>query len=83
MAEFIEIVDSIMGSSKTNRLLEWIDNNPDERYLYVSPLLSEIDKDSRLQNNLKYVTFENPENVDSETKSDDLLSKLKENERAK
>ena len=36
MAEFIEIVDSIMGSSKTNRLLEWIDNNPDERYLYVS-----------------------------------------------
>ena len=79
MAEFIEIVDSIMGSSKTNRLLEWIDNNPDEKYLYVSPLLSEIDKDSRLQNNLKYVTFENPENVDSETKSDDLLSKLKEN----
>ena len=75
MAEFFEIVDSIMGSSKTNRLLEWIDNNPDEKYLYVSPLLSEIDKDSRLQNNLKYVTLENPENVDSEAKSDDLLSK--------
>lgn len=79
MAEYIEIVDSIMGSSKTNKILEWIDNNPDEKYLYVSPLLSEIDKDSRLQNNLKYVTFEHPEVVDSETKSDDLLLKLKNN----
>ena len=55
MAEFIEIVDSIMGSSKTNRLLEWIDNNSDEKYLYVSPLLSEIDKDSRLQNILTFL----------------------------
>ena len=78
MADFIEIVDSIMGSSKTNRILEWMDKNPDEKYLYISPLLSEIDKDSRLQNNLKYVTFENPESIDSDTKSDDLLRKLKE-----
>lgn len=82
MAEYVEILDSIMGSNKTNGILKWMDSNPDEKYLYISPLLSEVDQNSRLQTDLKNITFEYPD-VDSEddinTKSDDLLIKLKNN----
>lgn len=82
MAECVEVLDSIMGSNKTNGILKWMDNNPDEKYLYISPLLSEVDSGSRLQTDLKHITFEYPE-VDIEggadTKSDDLLNKLRNN----
>lgn len=76
MANKVEILDSIMGSNKTNRVLDWIDSNPNERYLYISPLLSEVDNTSRLATNLKHVSFEFPTTDESDTKSDDLLSKL-------
>lgn len=76
MANKVEILDSIMGSNKTNRVLDWIDSNPNERYLYISPLLSEVDNTSRLATNLKHVSFEFPTTDDSDTKSDDLLAKL-------
>lgn len=82
MAEFVEILDSIMGSNKTNGILKWMDSNPDQKYLYISPLLSEVDSSSRLQTDLKHITFEYPD-VDLESgisnKSDDLLDKLKNN----
>ena len=76
MANKVEILDSIMGSNKTNKVLDWIDSNPNERYLYISPLLSEVDNTSRLATNLKHVSFEFPTTEDSDTKSDDLLTKL-------
>ena len=76
MANKVEILDSIMGSNKTNRVLDWIDSNPNERYLYISPLLSEVDNTSRLATNLKHVSFEFPTTDDGDTKSDDLLAKL-------
>lgn len=79
MAETIEILDSIMGSNKTNGVLKWMDNNPNEKYLYISPLLSEVDNNSRLQTDLKYITFEYPETDIDCSKSDDLLAKLKNN----
>ena len=76
MAKKVEILDSIMGSNKTNRVLDWIDSNPNERYLYISPLLSEVDNTSRLATNLKRVSFEFPSTDEYDTKTDDLLSKL-------
>lgn len=76
MAQKVEILDSIMGSNKTNRVLDWIDSNPNERYLYISPLLSEVDNTSRLATNLKHVSFEFPDTEEHDTKADDLLSKL-------
>ena len=76
MAKKVEILDSIMGSNKTNRVLDWIDSNPNERYLYISPLLSEVDNTSRLATNLKHVSFEFPSTDEYDTKTDDLLSKL-------
>ena len=35
MAETVEILDSIMGSNKTNGILKWIDSNPNEKYIYL------------------------------------------------
>ena len=77
MAETVEILDSIMGSNKTNGILKWIDSHPNERYIYISPLLSEVDYGSRLDTDLKNVTFEFP-NTDYDnnikSKSDDFLT---------
>ena len=56
----VNIVDSIMGSNKTNRIIEWMDNNPQNSYIYVSPLLSEVEQGSRLHNNLKNIVLEIP-----------------------
>lgn len=39
----VHIVDSIMGSNKTNRIIEWMDSNPENNYIYVSPLLTEVE----------------------------------------
>ena len=41
MANEVEILDAIMGSNKTNGIIKWMDNHPNEKYIYISPLLSE------------------------------------------
>ena len=71
----VNIVDSIMGSNKTNRIIEWMDNNPQNSYIYVSPLLSEVGQGSRLHNNLKNIVLEIPSS-DEGTKSDSLFNML-------
>ena len=43
MANEVEILDAIMGSNKTNGIIKWMDNHPNEKYIYISPLLSEVD----------------------------------------
>ena len=71
----VNIVDSIMGSNKTNRIIEWMDNNPENNYIYVSPLLSEIESGSRLHNNLNNIVLEIPNN-DCGSKSESLYKML-------
>ena len=56
----VEIVDSVMGSRKTTNILQWMDNNPDNRYIYVSPLLSEVTEGGRVHKQLKNITLETP-----------------------
>ena len=73
----VEVLDSIMGSSKTTKILEWIDNNPNEKYIYVSPLLTEVEEGGRIHTKLKKVSFETPSN-DNGSKSDNFLELLKE-----
>lgn len=73
----VKIVDSIMGSNKTTNMLKWMDANPDKRYIYVSPLLSEVDKGGRVHRNLKNVDLEIPSYDGGGTKSDSLLDMLK------
>ncbi|TNH39319.1 hypothetical protein [Paracoccus haeundaensis] len=38
------VLDSIMGSGKTTKIIDWMIANPQEKYLYVSPLLSEVEE---------------------------------------
>lgn len=38
----IEILDAMMGSGKTTALIRWINKHPEKRYIYISPLLSEV-----------------------------------------
>ena len=38
----IELLDSIMGSGKTQGVIQWMLNNPQNKYLYVSPILTEV-----------------------------------------
>ena len=72
----VKIVDSMMGTFKTTNILKWMDDNPDKRYIYVSPLLTEVDKGGRVHRNLKNVDLEIP-SYDGGTKSDSLLDMLK------
>ena len=44
----IEYVDFLMGIGKSNKIVEFMRNNNKQPFLYVSPLLSEIQGDSRV-----------------------------------
>lgn len=76
MASCVEIVDGIMGVGKSTEIIKWIDNNPNEKYLFVSPLLSEVEEGGRLSRDLKLVSFECPSTSEHNTKSDHLLKLL-------
>ena len=73
----VHVLDGIMGSGKTTEVLKWIDENPNERYIYVSPLLTEVDVGGRIHESLKNVIFEIPVN-DSGSKSESFLELLQE-----
>lgn len=75
----VEILDGIMGSGKTRGIIDWIDDNyKTERFIYVSPLISEVEQGGRLDQELKYAKFHSPNTESSGTKSEDLLSMLKQ-----
>ena len=42
----VEVLDAIMGSGKTLGIINWMLDNPNNRYLYVSPMLSEVEIES-------------------------------------
>ena len=38
----IKIIDSIMGSGKTSYVIQMINDNPDKKYIYITPYLDEV-----------------------------------------
>ena len=40
----ITVIDSIMGSGKTSWSIQYINENPDENILYITPFLEEVDR---------------------------------------
>ena len=76
MAKCVEVLDAIMGSGKTNKLIEWMDSHPDEKYLYIAPYLEEVEE--RVTMSLKWVNLHNPEHGHGKNKSDSLLELLRE-----
>lgn len=73
----VEIVDSCMGTSKTTYILRWIDSQPNNKFIFVSPLLSEVEEGGRIHKDLSNVVFEVPSNEDS-TKSESFLTLLRQ-----
>ena len=76
MGKVVEIVDSIMGSGKSTEIIKWIDANYHQRYIYVSPLLSEVESGGRLHQAVSNVEFHSPEDV-GDGKSAAMLELLK------
>ena len=40
----IQVIDSIMGSGKTTWAINYMNSHPDERFIYVTPRLKEVDR---------------------------------------
>jgi len=72
----IEVLDAIMGSGKTKGIIKWMLKNPSQKYLYVSPLLSEVE--GRIVNDCEELEFVSPTSEEFNTKGDHLLHLLKE-----
>lgn len=40
----ISVLDAPMGTGKTTAITTWMNNNPNKKYLYVSPMLTEVEE---------------------------------------
>lgn len=69
----IHIVDSVMGTGKTQACIAWMRQHPEQKYLYVTPYLDEC---SRIQASAPELDFHQPQ--ENKTKSADLLRLLSE-----
>ena len=68
-----------MGSSKTNKIIEWIKNKPTEKFIYVIPNLSELEDSDNNPSRILSIGFVTPElSEEHKTKSDSLYSLLKQ-----
>lgn len=74
----IEVLDQIMGSGKTTGMIQWMIENPDNKYLYVSPMLTEVEE--RIPSACVSIGFISPSTEDHDTKSEHLLKLLKNGE---
>lgn len=44
MTQTIKVIDYIMGARKSSYVFEMINNSPNKRFIYVTPLLSEAEE---------------------------------------
>jgi hypothetical protein len=72
----IEVLDAIMGSGKTLGIGKWMMSNPSRRYLYVSPLLKEVEE--RIVRECGPLDFVSPNTEEHRTKGLHLLQLLKD-----
>jgi hypothetical protein len=71
----IEVLDAIMGSGKTQGIIKWMLDNPNNKYLYISPMLTEVEE--RIPNSCEAIEFAFPNTEEHTTKSRHLLDLLK------
>lgn len=74
MTDTVEVLDAICGSGKSTHIFDYINNNPQQKYIYVTPLLTEVHE--RVPNTVKTSVFHQPEVTDDTSKSDNLLELL-------
>lgn len=44
MKNKVKVIDSVMGSGKSSWAMKYINNNPDKRFIYVTPFLDEVER---------------------------------------
>jgi len=75
----IKVVDSIMGSGKTSAIIQMINNSREEKYIFVTPFLDEVD---RIEKECSSKQFYSPHNYTKDKKSarkmDSLIELLSE-----
>ena len=76
MANKIEVLDAIMGSGKSTGIIKWMIDNPQNKYLCVSPLLTEVVE--RIPMECERLDFESPSTENHRTKGEHLTELLKE-----
>lgn len=74
----IEVLDAIMGVGKTEAIIDWMNNNPDNKYIYVSPLLSETEV--RIPDGCLALNFKAPNTDEFDTKAEHLYHLLNKGE---
>lgn len=78
MADSIEVCSRLMGSNKTNRIIQWMKENNQDRYIYVIPNLSEITNSDDVQSRVLSIGFKTPNTDNHKTKSESLKDLLKQ-----
>lgn len=72
----IEVLDAIMGSGKTLGIINWMLSNPNNKYLYISPMLKEVEE--RIPEACEALEFTFPTTEEHKTKSEHLLQLLRD-----
>ena len=73
VGDIIHIVDAVMGTGKTQACIAFMQQHPEQKYLYVTPYLDEC---KRIQKGAQELDFREPQ--EDKTKSADLLRLLSE-----
>ena len=69
MANVVEILDGIMGSSKTTNTCKWMEeNNHKYKFFYISPLLDEVKDGGRIQQSCPTTRFISPSTKEEDSK---------------
>lgn len=74
----VEVVDSIMGAGKSTECFKWINRNPSDKYIYVSPMLSEVGVNGRIHREILGTEFISPNTESDKTKSEHLTKLLED-----
>ncbi|MDT1064380.1 hypothetical protein RM190_21140 [Paracoccus sp. CPCC 101403] len=75
MTKIIEVIDALPGTGKSTAVFKWMKARDDAKYIYVSPLLTEVTV--RVQREVPELRFKSPEGY---SKSVDLLKLLEDGE---
>lgn len=73
----IQLIDSIMGSGKTTWAINYMNDHPNEHFIYVTPRLKEVE---RIMNGCTSIGMKQPQIKGSNNKSYDLKRMINENE---
>lgn len=72
MATIVEVVDSIMGSGKSTKICQWMEDHREEyKFFYISPLLDEVKDGGRIQQSCPLTRFVAPETYMDDKLRDD------------